>query len=730
MSSDTVELAYRQLLNEVKIYTDGKALDLLERAYIFAREKHEGQYRASGEPYIIHPIEVAKLLTVLKVDVETLAAALLHDVLEDTDTTYDQLVKYFGERVAKLVFGVTKLTSLSKLARESLSEIDTSDNLLHRKELQIRNLRKLLVRTAEDIRVLILKLADRLHNMRTLTALPLEKRQRIALETLKIFAPLSHRLGIWVYKRELEDLAFRELYPEEYALLDREVKKRFKQVEPVLDEFRSQLLSLLSELEPKITYRLKGLYSIFDKMQRKGLSLEQVYDILAFRILVRTVPECYTALGLIHQQWVPLPNRIKDYIAKPKPNGYRSLHTTVYASSGLPVEVQIRTYEMHLEAEHGVAAHWAYKLGERPSVTQLKRYQERLADLVRSLDEAVREGEFEAFQEELSSSVIVFTPRGECIELPRGSTPIDFAYKIHTYIGDHCSGARVNGRLVSLSYELRDGDIVEIITSKSASPNLDWLNFVRTSHARAKIKSYFKRIKRDEYIRRAKEMIARELPEGTELDQLLKETYERYYRKSYARLEDMLVNIGFGDLKLQSVLDKLRLILRAKTEPHDISSVVKAQPAGRTRVETVSTKGMLVRTAKCCMPVRGDDIIGFITLGKGISIHRRDCKNLQHLLRTKPELRKRLIELTWDDIEVSSTTVRLRIKALDRKGLLRDIMEIISGEGINVSSVRGDARDNIAIIQLVLEINSSDNLNRLMRIIRTKLPEVISLKRV
>ncbi len=739
MSHDGIKLVeskFKELLNKVNRYIP-EGTDLISRAFEFASEKHASQRRASGEPYIIHPLEVATILADIKVDADTVAAALLHDVLEDTDATYEDLERLFNPTVAKLVFGVTKLTSLSKITRESLSGIERGENLI-RKELQIVNLRKLLVRTADDIRVLVLKLADRLHNMRTISALPEEKRKRISLETLRIYAPLSHRLGMWVFKRDLEDLSFKELYPREYEMLKEKVEAKLKEAEPLLESFKQRLEELLKDLKPKITYRRKGLYSLFDKMQRKGVSLDDVYDLLAFRVLVKTIPECYTALGLIHQEWVPLPNRIKDYIAKPKPNGYQSIHTTVYTSVGFPVEIQIRTYDMHLEAEWGIAAHWAYKdegLGEKlPSEKRLKKYKEKFNELLNSLDEALREGEFESFQEELSRSVIVFTPKGECIELPKGSTPVDFAYRIHTEVGNRCVGAKVNGRLVSLRYELEDGDIVEVLTSKSAKPSLDWLNFVRTSHAKSKIKGFFKKVKGEEYVRRAREILEREASgflnlKEVDLDELIEEVYNRYYRRSFAEKEDMLINIGFGDLKPQGVIDKLRLIAKEK----GLLKEREEKRSGSTKLElksSVSTKGLLVRLAKCCKPIKGDDIVGIITIGKGISVHRKDCNNLKHLLKNKPELKERLIELSWDELLITKSVVRIMIKAIDRKGLLRDIMDIISGEGINVTSVKGRAKNSTATLEMDLELSSSDTLRRLVAVLKSKVPEIISISRV
>ena len=715
--------SYEELREALAIKYSGKELELLDKALNFAAKRHKGQVRADGSPYITHPIEVAKILAQLNMELPVIIAALLHDVLEDTPTTLEEIKESFGEEVAKLVFGVTKITSISKLASDTLDQ-----PRLTKREVQLRNLRRLLLTTVEDIRALILKLADRLHNMRTLEHLPPEKRKRKALETLRIYVPLAHRLGMWVIKSELEDLSFRYAYPEEYNLLSTKIKEKLKDIDPIIKEFRESLENLLGKanIRAEVSYRVKTAYSIFDKMQRKGLSFDEIYDLLAFRVIVNSLEECYTLLGLIHQSWIPLPNRIKDYIAKPKPNGYRSLHTTVLFKS-VPIEVQIRTWEMHREAEWGVASHWVYKHGEDEKFQAiLKKYQSQLSNLLESLNEAIRTAEEEVI-DELQQSVYVFTPRGECIELPNGSTPIDFAYRIHTEVGNHCVGAKVNGRIVPLSYQLQNGDVVEIITSKSASPSLDWLSIVRTRLARSKIKSYFKKKNKELYVKRAKELIEKELKGRgyslpATLDEALNEVFQKYYRKSFSKLEDMVVALGSGELHPQSVVDKIARIY-SLSQPQRLSPLKTASP-------TPIPKGLMIKFAKCCSPLRGDDIVGLITIGKGLSIHRRDCRNLRALLKLKPELKERLIEVSWDELEVSVSKARLSIRALDRKGLLRDIMEVISGEGVNVTSLRGDASNGEAKIILELEVSSAEQLDRIVNLLRRERPEIRSIRRI
>ena len=732
-----VDREFQRFKEELRERFSDKEISLIEKAFLFASEKHNGQLRAEGSPYITHPLEVARILNQFNMDHITITAALLHDVLEDTPTSLDELEENFGREVARLVFGVTKITSISKLAEKSLREIP-EDKGLSKREIQLRNLRRLLIVTVEDIRALILKLADRLHNMRTLKYLKPEKRRSKAIETLTIYVPLAHRLGMWVVKSELEDLSFQYAYPEEYELIKSEVERRLRNVNPILEEFKRELVEAINShgIKSKITYRQKSLYSIFEKMQRKGLTLDQIYDILAFRVIVDTLEECYTILGIVHQKWMPLPNRIKDYIAKPKPNGYRSLHTTILYNS-IPIEIQIRTHQMHQEAEWGIASHWKYKYSDSDQLDRalkaiMSKYSKSLANLIESIDEAIKagSGELADLEEELNKSVFVFTPKGECLELPRGSTPIDFAYRIHTEVGHHCVGARVNGKLVPLTYELQNGDIVEIITSKTASPSLDWLSIAKTRLAKSKIKSYFKRKHKEEYVKRAREILEEQLRTKrieltTSLDEALRKLYEEHFKASFAKYEDFLIAIGFGDIHPQRLIDKLRAFKLTSEE----SSSRRELPTGSTR-DSLKVKGMLVKLARCCLPVKGDQIVGFITLGKGISIHRKDCKNLNAMLRNNPKLKDRLINLSWDDLDISTMNVKLRISALDRKGLLRDIMEVISGEGINVTSVRGQAKNGEAQITLTLEVSSSEHLSRIVNLILREIPEVRSVKRI
>ncbi|WP_461829819.1 RelA/SpoT family protein, partial [Aquifex sp.] len=580
-------------------YPDHK--ETILKAYEFAKERHGDQKRKTGEPYIVHPLNVAKILSELGMDAETIVAALLHDVLEDTETTYEELKKEFGESVASLVEGVTKIGKIKY------------------KSDQVENYRKLILATAKDPRVIILKLADRLDNMRTLWVFREEKRKRIAKETLEIFVPLAHRLGVWKLKTELEDLAFKYLFPNEYEKVKKFVQQSRKDLEAYLKKYvLPKVKKALEEagIKAEITYRLKHYYSIWEKTKRKGISLEDVHDILGVRIIVDTVPECYAVLGIIHNLFKPVPGRFKDYISLPKPNLYQSLHTTVVADKGKLVEFQIRTWEMHERAEKGIASHWAYKEGKPAEDVEIYNW---LRELVENLQGSNNPSEvLENLKSELfSEEVFVFTPKGDLVVLPRGSTPVDFAYKIHTDIGNHCAGARVNGRIVPLDYKLQNGDVVEIITHPQKTPSPEWLKFVKTSKARNKIKQFLKQLEKERYLTEGKrifEKLRNKL--GLSHEELLEKIRSKV---RFEREEELFLALGKRKVSVKNLLR----ILFPKEKPQAVE-----EEKGEAKLILDELQNVKYEIAQCCKPVPGDEIYGVITRAKGLVLHEASCPNL------------------------------------------------------------------------------------------------------
>jgi GTP pyrophosphokinase len=679
-------------------------LGIVERAYEYAAKAHAGQSRGSGEPYIQHPLETALLLADLQLDRATIAAALLHDVIEDTGVTFDALREAFGIEVARLVDGVTKL---SRIHWNSLEE------------QQAENLRKMFLAMAEDIRVVLIKLCDRLHNVRTLDGKRPDARHRIARETLEIYAPLAHRLGIWQVKWKLEDAAFYHLEPEHYQELKRLLndtrRARETHVEECIESIRDHLAK--TGVTSEITGRPKHIYSIYKKMERTGRSFDQLYDLLALRVVVGTVPECYAALGIVHSLWPPVPGQFDDYIAMPKGNMYQSLHTAVVARTGRFLEVQIRTHDMHRIAEHGIAAHWRYKEGSQPDtqfeaklawLRQLMAWQQELS----TAQEFVETVKMDIFQDQ----VFVFTPRGEVKDLPARATPLDFAYRIHTDVGHRCIGARVNQKLVSLDYELKNGDIVEILTTKSShGPSRDWLTVVRTGHAREKIRQWFKQQQRAENIIRGRDVLEKELKRlglggiGSIAETQLETTATQL---NFQSLDSLLAAIGYGGVGLQTVIG--RLGLRSVPEPTFIDLPEVAPTAGANSTGAVQVMGvgdLLTRMAPCCKPVPGDRIIGFITRNRGITIHRQDCHNV--LAEDEPD---RLVVVDWGRSGVQNYPVTVRVEAFDRPGLLRDVAAVVAEEKLNItgSQVTVDAHEGIATIMTTVELGSLAQLSRLL----------------
>ncbi len=678
----------------------------------FVIKVHEGQKRSSGEPFSIHPIEVAKILIDMGMDVDTITAGLLHDTIEDTETTQEELERRFGSEVAMLVDGVTKLSRLSYKTKE---------------EQQVENLRKMFLAMAKDIRVIIIKLADRLHNLRTLEYVDEEKQREKAYETLEIYAPLAHRLGIYKIKWELEDISLRFIDPKGYYdLVEKVAKKRREReayIQEVIDTLRQKLTDVVGDFD--IEGRPKNFYSIYKKMYMQHKEFEQIYDLLAVRILVNSIKDCYGVLGVVHTLWKPIPGRFKDYIAVPKPNMYQSLHTTVIGPHGDPIEIQIRTWEMHRTAEYGIAAHWKYKEGRKTSYDMDKKFAWLRQLLEWQNDQSDAREFMESLKIELfTDEVFVFTPKGDVIDLPKGATPLDFAYAIHSAIGNRCIGAKVNGKIVPLEYELRTGDIVEILTSPSTShgPSRDWLKIVKTSQAKNKIRQWFKKEKREENIEKGKEMLEREAKrQGFVLSQLVKnEWVEGIFRKyGFHTLDDMYSAVGYGGLTTNQVLTRLIEEYRKSNKAAEPSGLVpketkpiREKSSSDNGVRVKGIDNVLVRFAKCCNPVPGDPIIGYITRGRGVSVHRADCINLTD----QAVEANRLVEVSWAAESKASYNAEIQIIARDRQAILADITNALAEIKINVTAINArTAKNKLAIINLVLEIHDTQQLERVIK---------------
>jgi GTP pyrophosphokinase len=688
-------------------YLGESEVDTLERAFRVAERAHEGQLRLSGEPYITHPLAVAALLADLHLDTDALAAALLHDVVEDTLVESDQIREEFGATVEKLVAGVTKLGRI-KLHSQA--------------QVQAENIRKMLISMAEDLRVVLIKLADRMHNMRTIAALPEERQRRIAQETMDIYAPLAHRLGIWQIKAELEDLSFSVLDHENYERVRQEVLLRRKERVVVLEQACELLSAELADagIPAEVGGRPKNLTSIFRKMQQGGKSIREIYDLVALRVICEDIRGCYGSLGVVHSLWKPIPGRFKDYIAMPKGNGYQSLHTTVVGEGGEPVEIQIRTKDMHQTAEEGIAAHWHYKEGTRADqrldagfswLRSLLEWQKEVLDAERFV-EHVR---LDVFQDE----VFVFTPKGDVLSLPAGATAIDFAYRIHTDVGHRCLGAKVNSRMVSLDYRLQNGDIVEILTTRSErhGPSRDWLNFAKTSSAREKIRQWFKRERREENVTRGRELLDRELRRmrGVQLSSVPQQRLLELAREfRIPDLTDFFAAVGYGEVAARTVV--LRWAAREETAtgatapgPSSLIPLVsRASPSGGVRVAGV--EGLMTTTARCCKPVPGEPIRGYVTRGRGVTVHRAGCVNIRHA--TDPQ---RIADVEWDEGSGQVYPVRLRIEARDRTGLLRDVAIAIAESKVNLTGAAVEVdRTESAVISAVVDITSLTELSRLL----------------
>ncbi|KAB8143838.1 bifunctional (p)ppGpp synthetase/guanosine-3',5'-bis(diphosphate) 3'-pyrophosphohydrolase [Chloroflexia bacterium SDU3-3] len=688
---------------------------MVRNAYAVAREAHEGQRRNSGEPYIDHPVAVANILLDLRMDPASISAALLHDVVEDTPITKEQITQFFGEEVAHLVDGVTKLTVLENQTKE---------------EAQANSYRKMFIAMADDPRVVLVKLADRMHNMRTIGSMSTESQRRNARETLDIYAPLAHRLGIWQMKWELEDRSFQVLNPDKYYEISRQLAQRREMRERTVQRVIEKLRQVLGRenIQADITGRPKHIFSIYRKMERKGVSLDQIYDQLAVRVIVNSVGECYQVLGIAHTTWPPVPGEFDDYIANPKESMYQSLHTTVLIPGGQPCEIQIRTWEMHEISEHGIAAHWRYKegFGRRDTSFEHKlAWLRGLIDWRRDLDDA-KEFVESLKSEELEEQVYVFSPRGKIIDLPLGSTPIDFAYRIHSQIGNSCVGAKVNNRMVPLDYQLKSGEIIEIMTSKTVrGPSRDWLNFVRTNSARAHIRRYFKKMRRDENETAGRDLLEKELKKfglSVPFDQIAQIVGSK-------TIEDVFALIGSGDTTARAVGQKV--LQQQAAQAADLAQIPQVAPAPERRadpkgIQVRGADGVLTRLAKCCNPIIGEPIVGYVTRGKGITIHRADC----HTILNERD-QARLVEVTWGGgPKQQGFSVPVRIEAWDRVGLWRDITSVMADNGINIEEVRQvpTRKPDRAILMTLLTICSIPQLTMIIDKLN-RLPDVIEARR-
>jgi len=712
--------------------------ELVQRAYRVAEKAHREQKRNSGEPYINHCHAVATILADLRVPPEVIAAGLLHDTVEDTEVSLDDVRRDFGEVVASLVDGVTKLSNLPRVSHngydtgDKSSEPDKDVELLkpqaslgRRPDVVSETLRKTVLAMGDDVRVVLIKLADRLHNMRTLGYMPEEKRKRIGKQTLEIYAPLANRLGIWQIKWELEDLAFRYVDPDKYKEIADQLTERRPDREAQVGQIMEELKQVLvqNNIKADITGRPKHIYSIYRKMKKKGKSFDLVRDLRAVRLIVPDVPSCYATLGIIHTHWRPIPGEFDDYIAAPKDNFYQSLHTAVIYDDGKPLEVQIRTSEMHQNAEYGIAAHWKYKEG----TPRDKSYEQRITWLRRMMEWRSDVDDAQEFVESMKTDVFqdrvyVFTPRGDIIDLPGGSTPIDFAYHIHTDIGHRCRGARVNGKLVSLDYELKTGDQVDILTAKRGGPSRDWLNtnlgLVKTQRARSKIRVWFKKQDYEQNLASGRAILERELSRLG----MGETNFEKLARGLEFRTPDELcVALGTGDLSAS----KIAKGLSATEENVDILTI--GSPAGETAsadaVDVVGLKGLLTNVAKCCNPTPGDEIVGYITRGRGATIHRQDCPNI---LRMRE--RERLVAVSWGS-KTRTYSVPVRIHAYDRQGLMGDISNLLNTENINIADVNVKTSQNLADIRLTIEVRDIEQLSRTLTRIEN-LPNVMEAQRI
>ena len=729
--SEVINHSIEEVLETAKKMNRRADLKKIRKAYDFAKEKHGDQLRRSGEPYIIHPVQVAYTLAELGLDESTISAALLHDVVEDTEVTREELAKTFSEEIAEMVDGVTKLGKLNYTSKE---------------EEQVENYRKMFLAMGKDIRVIMIKLADRLHNMRTLKFLTRDRQIANARETMDLYAPLANRLGMYTLKWELEDLSFKYLYPEDYRELVEGINKkreeRLKFIDQIIDEIRVQLKK--QKIDAEITGRAKHLYSIYRKMQRDNKTLDQIYDLFALRIIVNSVKDCYAALGVVHELYNPMPGRFKDYISVPKPNMYQSLHTTLIGPKGTPFEVQIRTWDMHRIAEFGIAAHWAYKeasfMGGKKA--NVKVSEDKLSWLRETLEwqkdiedpqEFLNTLKTELFEDE----VYVFTPKGKILVLPRGATPIDFAYSIHEEVGNKMTGCKINSKMMPIVTSLKNGDIIEIMTSdNSKGPSRDWLKFVKSTTAKTRIQRWFKKNEREDNIIKGKEILEKEVKKlGGSHQELLKDEYLKVAmaRYNYQTEDDMYSAIGFGAITATKIISKLLEEYRKEHKEDNIEQKIEELAKERKTQAKPSNSGVvvkgidncLVKLSKCCNPVPGDEIVGYITKGRGVSVHRKDCKNIGDLFSQE----NRMIDVSWYTDKPSTYNVDITILSNDRSGLLADIISTVTAEKTPMISVNSKvSKERIVITELTIEVSDISRLNDVIKQLR-KVDSVYEVRR-
>ncbi len=727
----------QDIIDKIREYAPNTDTTLVEKAYYLAKSAHEGVLRKSGEPYIIHPIAVANILVEMQLDIATISAGLLHDVIEDTDYTYDDIEEMFGKEIADLVDGVTKLGQIKYKSKE---------------ETQAENLRKMFLAMAKDIRVILIKLADRLHNMRTLKYMPEEKAKYKAKETLEIYGGIAHRLGISKIKWELEDLALRYIDPDGYYDLVNKVSMKRSQREAYIEKIVKLLQEKFNEvnIDCEVYGRPKHFYSIYKKMQNKHKTFEEIFDLTAVRIVVDTIKDCYAVLGMVHTLWVPMPGRFKDYIAMPKANMYQSLHTTVIGPEGEPVEIQIRTHEMHNIAEYGIAAHWKYKEGTMSNNDKMEEKLKWLRQMMEWEKDVKDPQEFlDSLKEDVfNSQVYVFTPKGDVIELPAESTPIDFAYRVHTKVGNKCTGAKINGRLVPIDYKLQNGEIVEIITSSNSNgPSRDWLKLVKTPNARNRIRQFFKKERREENIERGYEILEKEFKKygiplkDSSIEKFMEQVAKKFNQPS---LEDLIATIGYGGIVASQVVPKVRdYYLKEEKKKEKENRQKEQDDLGNNNLSDKEYKekrkknssgvivrgldNILVRFAKCCNPLPGDEIIGYVTKGRGVAIHRADCPNC----KLDNELfSKRLVDVEWNNPKKSKFEGEIRILANDRKGILNDLTHMIAVQKININGINArKSKDGMTHINLLIEVNDISELTDLMKKLRS-IPGVDDVFRV
>lgn len=726
-------MGIEQLIEKASVYMKEQDLKLIREAYDFADQAHKGQVRKSGEPYILHPLTVADIVLDMRMDVTSIVTALLHDVVEDTTIDLETVREKFGETCAMLVDGLTKLEKIRFQSRE---------------EQQNENYRKMFVAMAQDIRVILIKLADRLHNMRTLKFQSEESQRRISYETLEIFCPIAHRLGISAIKWEMEDIALRYLNPQQYYRIANLMKKKRVEREAFIEDVVNRIKEKIEEMgiEGDISGRPKHLYSIYKKMTSSNKQFSEIYDLFAIRIIVDNIKDCYATLGIIHTLWKPMPGRFKDYIAMPKANMYQSLHTTVIGPNGEPTEVQIRTWEMHRTSEYGIAAHWAYKEG---NVVPDGDFGDKMSWFREILELQQETKDAAEFMESLkmdffSDLVFVFTPSGEVIELPAGSVPLDFAYRIHTEVGNRTIGAKVNGRIVPLDHKLKTGDIIEILTSKhSYGPSSDWLKIAQSSHARSKIKQWFKKEKREENVIKGRDLVERELkrlglePHLWMTEEKLQEAAAKF---TFNDIEDMMAAIGFSGITAAQIVTKLTEQLRREQEEasqieltNNITEIKSSPPSKRTKnnnngVKVKGVDNLLVRFARCCNPVPGDIIIGYITRGRGVSVHRMDCMNIP--FGTESEEADRVIEVEWVEAINANYSVDIEITGHDRRGLLNEVLQAVSETKTNISAVSGrTGKDKMAMIHMTVLIGNKEHLTSVVEKVK-RIKDIYSVRRI